>query len=406
MNSDDEKKSNEKGNNLDNNDGPKKSVRYWLKLGFETAGQAKGNRIALQSNLEVLYQNFKIKSEYDTSKTESFRQKYKAEKVQLETDKDKLIIDKENLENTKIPEIKDKIGILIDEINDIKQNPSGSLHIEKPDKLGFYLGLLIFIFLTVDLWIFYSSAIYSAFFRKIDFTQNVVLNTIFYAKSFIESLNTGAAAFILILVSPFIFLALGYLIHKFLEEKKITGYLKMVSLLLVTFIFDCILAYEITSKIYDAIIINSPENMPPYNLSIAIHDVNFWLIIFAGFVVYIVWGLILTFVTEGFQKFDVVKVAVKRREDKIKEHKNEIINLNTKIYDINTKIESIKGEIKKAEAFINSKFFDFVLLENNINSFWTGWLNYLTGMQVEQQEINAQENIKEDFIKKIKSEFK
>ena len=64
-------------------------------------------------------------------------------------------------------------------------------------------------------------------------------------------------------------------------------------LFVVTFLFDAILAYLIDEKIYN---LNKRFEDPEFSLGYAIQDPSFWVIIFAGFVSYIIWGLVFDFV--------------------------------------------------------------------------------------------------------------
>ena len=103
------------------------------------------------------------------------------------------------------------------------------------------IGLVILIPLTIYLFMFYSSTFYSAFFRQASTLTNV-MNTMFDSQALIHAYNEGLFELMFVLSAPIIFLGLGYVLHIFsmLEEKS--KYLKMGAILIVTLMFDCILA--------------------------------------------------------------------------------------------------------------------------------------------------------------------
>ncbi|MDR1983911.1 MAG: hypothetical protein LBQ28_03700 [Prevotellaceae bacterium] len=157
-------------------------------------------------------------------------------------------------------------------------------------KASFWIGAGI-IFLTIYLFIFYSSAAYSAFFKNFTPEDGSVTQTIFDAQAFVKAWNDGFAELILILTIPAVFLWLGFLIHKFQEQKDWRKYLKITGLAVIIFFFNCLLAYEITAKIYNIKLQGGLETMPPMTISYALQQINFWLIIFAGFVVNLIWSI-------------------------------------------------------------------------------------------------------------------
>ena len=91
---------------------------------------------------------------------------------------------------------------------------------------------------------------------------------------------------------PFVFLGLGYILHMLNRETK-KSWSKVVGLYVVAFVFDFILAYRIEEHAY-----NSTKTLtsPPFNIPIALASLDFWMIIFAGFVTYVIWGIVFDFI--------------------------------------------------------------------------------------------------------------
>jgi hypothetical protein len=204
-----------------------------------------------------------------------------------------------------IPGKKARIEELKKEIIDIRKNPEHytGIHV---GKAGFYIGVFILSLLSIYLFIFYSSASYSAFFKEFKVDDIVITKAIFDANAIGNGLKDGITELIFLLTIPFVFIGLGFLIHKFQEAKGFTKYFKIAALLIVTFFFDAIIAYEITEKVYNIKRDNDlTGSLPEYSAGLAFGNVGFWLVIFAGFVVYLIWGFVFDFVMEAHAKLDM-----------------------------------------------------------------------------------------------------
>lgn len=379
-------------------------IVYYRDLGFISAGASLGEITSYRIHIAKLYAGYIEKNKQLNHHIEINDRKIQTQISTLQGDIKTILALNEKIKNGEIFEIDKKIAELNDEIRSIEEDPRESLHLNKPDKIGYYLGIAILFFLSIYLWIFYSSATYSAFFREIDYTKNIIFNSIFYANSMAESLKMGFAAFLLTIVSPFIFIALGYLVHKFNEIKTPSNYIKMFALIFVTFLFDCIIAYEITKKIYEAWIVYNPEaKVINYSLSLALVDVNFWLIIFAGFVVYIVWGLVLSFISDAHKNLDIVNSALRIRNNKIKELNERKSLLNLKIQENNVEIAKKEGEINTLNSQLGSIPFNRKEFEKIVTEFCSGWLVYQTQANHPKEKLEETENYTNTFLGNIES---
>ena len=164
--------------------------------------------------------------------------------------------------------------------------------------------------ITIYLIVFYISASYSGFFKTFETTE--LSAAIFDAQALTKAIKDGWLESVFISTIPFAFMGLGYFVHMFQKEKR-TGWIKILGLYIVTFIFDCILAYQIEKKIYD---FEKTLNSPPFDLPIAFRKVEFWGIIFAGFVVYIIWGLVFDFIMKEYENFDKIKCFISNSKKK------------------------------------------------------------------------------------------
>jgi hypothetical protein len=277
----------------------------------------------------------------------------------------------------KIPALEKKIKDIKTEISEIRRNPDH--YREKPSKLGMVLTGLILILLTVYLWIFYTSASYSAFFRQFTADDINVANSIFDPRAITNAWEKGAPALVLVITMPFIFLGLGMLMHKFLEERHFSKWIKLGLLILVTFAFDYIIAYEIVKKIYDLQALNSLENVPPYNFQMAFGDINFWLIIFAGFVTYLIWGFLFEkFMTDN-RKLDHAGEHIRVREKEILDIDKEISKLNEEADAIGKTLHIKERDKALSENELKAVFFRPRDVEYVIYHFMSGWMQFIEG---------------------------
>ncbi|MVT11039.1 coiled-coil domain-containing protein [Chitinophaga tropicalis] len=365
---------------------------YGLHQAYLLGGSIPGLRVCLQK----VYFDFKERIKDNIDKQEELKRPVR---VKLEEHKGN-ITRWENkikrIEEEDIPRLKQRIETLKEEKLNIRKNPQEIIG-DSTSKPSFYIGSIILVFLTVYLFVFYSSASYSAFFKNFVLNEIGVASSIFDAKALSNALNDGVTELVLILTIPFVFLGLGYLIHKLQEEKGFRKVIKIATLILVTFIFDAILAYEITEKIYNIRKENSFGDIPEFSIPLASYSINFWLIIFAGFIVYLIWGFVFDFVLEAFGKLDKVKVALKEKDQQIEDATKNISELKTDVDKMNHQIDDTKTQIKKLNETINSVIIPREF-EQDAFSFMSGWLTWMKGNGKAHTELEAAESIVQEFV--------
>jgi peptidoglycan hydrolase CwlO-like protein len=326
----------------------------------------------------------------------------------LKTENDNLS-NKKSQRNDELKHEERKIDEAKDEISAIRNNPSRILNESGSPVASFVIGLFIIVFLTIYLFVFYSSAAYSAFFKEFNPESIGIATAIFDSQALAKAIRDGFTEMILIITIPAVFLGLGYLIHRFSNDpkaSKLSIFGKISALMLVTFAFDSILAYEITEKIYEVGRNNSFTEMPSFTFSMAFTDMRFWLIIFSGFVVYIIWGLVFNFVMKEYYKLDRVKVAIEELEKKIKEYKLTCKEIKRKIGDLDTMIYKNNGEIKKLEQRLSGTIVLRTDIELEINNFVNGWLAYMEFKHISENEKSEVVKIKTDYFNTISNQFK
>lgn len=361
------------------------------RLGFNSAKEHNGSTTGLSICLRRVYQDYKNKITEDSQKQAELKKPYKLKLHDLKAENDGIIKRKDKIKQEEIISCNNKIEKLRKDIADIRSNPEPYTG-DKSGKASFYIGFTILVFLTIYLFIFYSSASYSSFFKEFAISEIGIANSIFDAQALSKAFKDGFTELILIITIPAVFLGLGYLIHKSSEKKGAKKFLFIGSLIFVTFIFDVIIAYEICEKIYNIKKTNSFENIPDYSLSLAFQSINFWLIIFAGFVVYLIWGLVFDFTIEAHEKLDKVRLAIKHKEDDIKVVETNIEKLNAELNTLEEKENKNIGEINKLNELIDHTTIIPKEFEQYLFHFMQGWLHWMSANlknQTQQQECES-----------------
>ncbi len=372
--------------------------------GTKDAGLCLGSPQALLPKLQAIYMQLSRYIQHDEMKQNERKSKIKQEISGLEA-KANNVETKIKSEQEKLIHEETKIEKILKEIDHIKENPA-IISGDSFAKASFWIGLVIILFLTVYLFVFYSSASYSAFFKNFSSSDTNVAQAIFDAQALSKAWIDGFTELIFILAIPAVFLGLGFLIHKFSEEKGVIKYLKILGLIIVTFTFDFIIAYEIVEKIYNIKKEGSFELMPDLTISMAVQQVNFWLIIFAGFVVYIIWGLVFDFTMKEYEKMDKVRYSIKNKELKLAEYKIECKRIKETLTNHQYEKSSIQGEIDKLKIQLESYVLYFNDVREGINNYFSGWVGYLKSTATSQTQIDECNHIKEKFLYDLQnSEF-
>jgi hypothetical protein len=349
----------------------------WKQYGFQQSKNHNANPIALDVELHKLLEQYKKTIDTGAQEQEQLKSPLRGRIATLEIDIQKTTGQTERIRQHKIPALEQKIGEIKSEISDIRKNPEH--YTEKPGKLGVVLMGIILALLTVYLWIFYTSASYSAFFREFKADDINVANSIFDPGAITHAWERGAPALVLVVTMPFIFLGLGVLMHKFIEEKHWSKWIKLSMVIIVTFFFDFIIAYEIVKKIYDLQALNSLEDLPPYQISMAFADINFWLIIFAGFVTYLIWGLLFEKFMTDTRKRDHAGEQIRVRQSEIDEIQKEIKRLETEADTLDKTIHQSARDRAQTEADLSGVFFKPREVEYVVFHFMSGWMQFIEG---------------------------
>lgn len=341
----------------DENEEDREQIRItYYQSGFAASIKATGKPIVLKACLQNLYMSFEDQCRKQKLEQDRLKQPYKEEQEKNRTELKKsetaigIYEKKEQDTNTEIDQIKN-------EIIEVKRNPDKyGIEDGKGLKAQFYIGLFLLLPITLYVLVFYISASYSAFFKE--FANDSLTAAIFDANALTNSFKASWLEGVLVVTIPFVFMGLGYVIHMVQKGKGIKNVFRMIALFVTTFLFDALLAYQIEKKIYE---FNKTTDSAPYNLNIALGEAEFWMIIFAGFVVYIIWGLVFDFVMKEFENIDKIRAFIRgKRENlidleklktdyvnKVNDFKQQIVTINGKISELQSKIDGFVFPVKE-----------------------------------------------------------
>ncbi|CAL2078848.1 ABC transporter permease [Tenacibaculum sp. 190524A05c] len=329
----------------------KKVELTFFESGYGSSKQSSGNHKVFKACLTNVYMDYKSKCAEDEQLQNKLKEPHIQERGRKEIELKKRQIVKGILGDT-ISSDKEKIKECEFEIIDIRENSTKYVDSDRKPKAQFYLGLTVLIPITFYLLVFYISASFSAFFKN--FENDVLSTAIFDGNAFSKALSHGVLEAIFVITIPFAFMGLGYLIHMFQKHKGWLSYVKIGALFIITFIFDAILAYQIEMKIYD---FNKTPGSPDFNMSIAFNKVEFWGIIFAGFVVYIIWGLVFDFIMKEYESIDKIKVFIRGKRETIENFKRSISEGTKKLNDVKKEIGELEARIFDIQQTIDGYIF-------------------------------------------------
>ncbi|MDT7832028.1 hypothetical protein RQM59_06530 [Flavobacteriaceae bacterium S356] len=342
--------------------------------GYGMSKKCAGNPQNLKASLEKTYEAFEKKCKEDVAEQHKLKHGYvteqKGKKTTLLNAEEKL----KNL-NHKAEETKKEIEELNKDCRKVLTEPELYLpNVDKKASVKFWIGLFFLMPLAAYIFIFYISTSFSAFFREFD-PGISLFHGIFDPQALSKAYEAGGLELGFVLFIPFVFFGLGYLIHMFQENKGLKSGLKIGVLFLITFLFDAILAYLIDEKLYN---LTKTYDSEVFNISIAFQSISFWLIIFAGFVSYIVWGLVFDFVMKEYADRDKIKAFIKERKEEIEEKKQKLLNFKELISFQKEMISTIKVRISELQNIIDG----FILPVMNYKALSTelleGWQGYIS----------------------------
>ena len=358
--------------------------RTYHEAGYRDSSRNNGNAQTLSVCLDAIYAKFENEEKELRHKQEELKKPYAQEQHGKESEikgfqvaidnANESIKNKEDINR----EISETIKELRFEITDLPQNPDKyGVPAKKGASAKFWIGLVVLAPITIYLFTFYASVVYSAMEKQFTYSDQrwYVPDAIFRAS------EDGFQALATVVFAPFIFIGLGYLIHMFYQKKSLVSYLKLFGVVLVTLIFDILLAFFVEKKLWE---LNVIDENATFGFTEAMQSQEFWLIIFLGFIAYLIWGFIFDFVMEEHKEKDKVKNAIRKRNEQIAIHREQIHDnkakideLKSQIRDLREKISKSKGRIEELQRIIDGTIIPTKEYKLYASEYLQGWLTFI-----------------------------
>jgi len=359
--------------------------RTYFESGYGDSKNNNSDTTALKICLDAVYIKFENEERELVQKQEKLKEPYENEKHEKIGEIKGIEVAVSNSEESiedlqeKKSECKHFISELKDTIDDIPENPQKyGLPIKRRNSSKFVIGLMVLIPLTAYLFLFYASIMYSVTVKEFTFNSTQW----FVADALVKSWDKGFQGFAMVIAAPFIFLALGYLIHMFLQQKNVWANMKLIGVVLITLCFDILLAFFVEKKLWELNVIDQNER---YGFEEAIQSQEFWLIIFLGFIAYIIWGFVFDFVMEEHKNSDKIKMAIYKRKMQISRKEEEIACTDAEIQEHR---EIIKELRKQTAGILNridelTRIIDGTIIPSReyqlfASEYVKGWVTFLS----------------------------
>jgi hypothetical protein len=381
-------------------------------FGFQRAGEAKGMPDAYDKTLHIVCEQ--ARNEILESPVQGIRKdEAEAKLAQCNSEKEQ----RDNsiqVEKEKLKAEKDKLVDLQKELSTLKVKPNeilgNDLKGNSIHKIYFWIFLIITIFLSIYIFLFYNSAGYSALFKDFSADDTKISQAIFDPQALFNTFSEGIKGLMILFFFPFMFLGAGMSIHPlFSSEKKsiIRIILKIFAfaLIVVSFIWDVILAYNITKKIDDihigGLVGEERANATRITLETAFTDVNFLTVIFSGFVAYMILSVVFYLCMDYRQKLNIVDNAKKAKKGEIEESKANCNSINVVIQNLETEQIKLSNQIKYYQDLIKGVVVKISDILPAINGFYTGWIAYMKNSNLSNDEIEKCTSYHNEFMNQL-----
>lgn len=334
-------------------------------FGYEKAGSVKGDPDIYAAYLERIINGDLVEENYS-----GFTEEEKKERIKQIKELEKELKARE-ANNAKIEvEVKEKEKTIEEyreevlKMNELKSQDHEKLKDETFSTLKFSINLFLLVFLSIYLFFFYISAAYKALYVDFERIAEGIANgegtgsIMPGAYELVEALQFNY----LLLLVPFVFFAFGWAFHILLELKNKAKVAFLSLLIAVTFTVDYLLAM---------IIHNNTESAKSLMGMEAVHysqSSTFYIILFLGFLVYVIWSILLHSLLKEWDKKQIsgnIKKIIRHLEEDIRKLKLGMKN-----------VTEIKAQIENYREDISTVFYGN--LKKYVDQFSSGWLSYLS----------------------------
>ena len=379
-------------------------VKSFKDFGFKRAGQNLGNVLSLKAHLNWIRDGHFVDETFNGNEEHLLRQQAENKILSKDEEKEKIEGDKKTATEVNKPTIERKIKDLNDEIQQTRIDLADKTLQTGYEPIRHWSYVSLTILLTAYLIFFYSSSIYSAFFRNpesmianagSDITM--LLDSIFDTKG----IFTLSSALLFSYLGSFIFFAIGMAPHSILNGDGNFKKTKAAIIIFMAFIADSALAFKIDKGLHDLkMMAGVPDADWHFYTSI-----NFYLVLLFGFAAYLVWGFMFEMMLkEKTKKSADIKAAIiiKGLKEEISLLRVELSNLEARIIELETQLKSIVSQLEQLKKELEKRLQNPDALSQNLTSFYMGWQQYLNNTT---EFINEKDLCEHTFNEFIQSQF-
>ena len=136
-----------------------------------------------------------------------------------------------------------------------------------------------------------------------------------------------------------------------------------------------------------------------YGFHEALTDINTWAVIFCGFIVYIIWGVVFDMSMSAYNQLDLNKINSKMIDKKIQdlriqinEKKQKEKELNDKINDCNNNISTLMSQMS------DNVIIDKGAIKTEMTNFFAGWAAQMNVLGLSDEEQHLASNTFENTL--------
>jgi hypothetical protein len=372
--------------------------------GYEEAGVHRGNPETLGNFLRLIKERHSKDEALNQEEQEKRRAFIRKDIDEKECRVDGLLKDAEQVNSTLIPAKLKQVEEHEQELAELKIRIKENRISSEYEPARFWMYCILFSFLTVFLFLFYTSAINAAFFRSIketvagadDSNIDLLINSIFDVNIFLA----WKGQVIISLFGAFLFLAYGMVPHILMHGKNRFRLMWTTLSVLLALAIDCLIAYKIDSGIHELrLLMNIADGNWVWYKS-----VNFYLVLAFGFGGYMVWGLLYeAAITEKNKKNIEVrgKVLVDNLKQKIAKLNEEVEALKQRAANAQKDISRLQLEIRQMTKELERVLINPEELLRYYESFYNGWLRYVNQVPDKEQLRSECEDMFSGYRKDI-----
>lgn len=336
---------------------------HYSVLGKAECHKVGGDPKLLENFLFMLYDQDNVTStlRHDINEKLEENARYEKEIRSLRDLEQSVLHTAEGVERERDLLISDKRAEISNQQAEIKRIRGGDYSLlgvqaDAANKPAFWAALFILILVTIYLISFYASVLYNAFLldpiklaQQNAELENIATSvTIVNLDAFYRVYGEfGWLGVIFLLTGAFVFITLGFLLHWFSKTGRIYW---IITVYLFTFLFDAFLAYEVVRKIHESSAIY--QELPAWKMKFAFEKADFYIILFAGFGIYVAWGLLFRYLQEEYHKILPAITGIRKR-------KAEIARLGRDIREVTSLMDKKINQLKSEATAIRQTEVDY-----------------------------------------------